>query len=61
MNVQKIKIAMLEKGITVIEMSKLLDVNINTVSRWVNGKHLNSIEKFLEMLEILNLEIKDIK
>lgn len=58
---KKIKIAMIENNINVIEMSEKLNVNVNTVSRWINGNHLSSIEKFIEMLSILHLNIDDIK
>lgn len=58
---KKIKIAMYENNINNIELSEKLNVNVDTISRWINGKHLDSFDKFLEMLKILNLKIEDIK
>lgn len=60
-NTTRIKIAILEKNFTVIELAEKLQINVNTISRWINGKNLNSIKKFIEMLEILELDINDIK
>lgn len=60
-NTTRIKIAMLEKNLTVIELAENLQINVNTISRWINGKNLSSIEKFIEMLQILELDINDIK
>lgn len=57
---KKIKIAMLENDLNVIQLSELLKINVNTVSRWINGNHLNSIDKFLEMLDILHLNSNEI-
>ena len=57
----KIKQQMILKDITVVELSKRLNVNVNTISRWINNKHLDSINTFLDMLLILELDIKDIK
>lgn len=56
----KIRIKMLENNLTMIEIANILDLNVNTVSRWLNGNHLNNIIKFLELLLVLNLEINDI-
>lgn len=60
-NSKEIKKRMIDKNLNVNEVSKLINVNINTVSRWLNNKNLNQIENFLKLLEILELEIKDIK
>ena len=56
----KIRIKMLENNLTMIEIANILNLNVNTVSRWLNGNHLNNIIKFLELLLVLNLEINDI-
>lgn len=59
-NTKIIKKAMIDKEMTLIDAAKLLDVNVNTISRWVNNNNLNQIENFLKLMTILNLEIKDI-
>ena len=43
------------------ELAKIIKINENTISRWINGNNLSNINKFLEMLEILELDINDIK
>lgn len=59
-NTKIIKKAMIDKEMTLIKAAKILDVNVNTISRWVNGNNLNQIENFLQLMYMLNLEIKDI-
>lgn len=61
MNAKIIKKAMIDKNLNNIELASILKINENTVSRWLNGKNLSNINKFLEMLEILELDINDIK
>ncbi len=60
MNFKLIKIRMIEKGYNLKELAELLDVNINTISRWVNGNNINQIEKFIELCKILNIEIEEL-
>lgn len=57
----RIKQQLIAKNMTVKELAELLNVNVNTVSKWLNGKHLDSINTFLDMMKILNLKIDDIK
>lgn len=61
MNTKIIKKAMIDKNLNNIELASILKINENTVSRWLNGKNLSNINKFLEMLKILELDINDIK
>lgn len=56
-----IKIAMINKNINNNDMSKLLNLNVNTISRWINGNNLYNIEKFIDMLNILDIKVSDIK
>jgi len=52
---------MLENELTVKELAEKLNINVNTVSRWINGKHLENFDVFLNMLKILKIDIDDIK
>jgi len=61
LNTKIIKKAMIDKNLNNIELASILKINENTVSRWLNGKNLSNINKFLEMLKILELDINDIK
>ena len=60
-NTKNIKIAMIEKEISIVKLSKKLNVSINTLSRWLNGHNLNQIENFLNLLIYLDISIDDIK
>lgn len=55
-----IKIKLIEKDITMKDLAPVLNVNCNTLSRWANGNNLNQIEKFLKLLDYLNIELNDI-
>lgn len=61
MDYKIIKIKMIENDISLKELAEKINVNINTVSRWINGKNLENTEKFIEMLSILNISIEEIK
>ncbi|MDF2879598.1 MAG: helix-turn-helix protein [Clostridiaceae bacterium] len=60
MNTKLLKIQLVKKDMTVIELAEKIGVNVNTVSRWMNGNNLNQIEKFLEMLKVLDVNYKDL-
>lgn len=61
MNIKAIKKAMIDKNLNNKELAAIIKINENTISRWINGNNLSNINKFLEMLEILELDINDIK
>ena len=56
-----IKIKMIEKGFTLNDLAKILKINTNTISRWINGNNINNIDKFIELCNILEIDIKDLK
>ena len=60
-NTKKIKAKIYEKGYTIKEVAKKLNIHEQTLSNYINGKNLENINKFLELLNFLELEIKDIK
>lgn len=59
--IKAIKIAMVNKNINNITLANKLNMNVNTISRWINGNNLEQIDKFLDMLIILDIDITDIK
>lgn len=60
MNINIIKIRMIEKELNNKNLASMLSINENTISRWINGKNLIQIENFLKMLEYLNISINEI-
>lgn len=60
-NEKVLKHAMIDKNIGVKELAKALNLSINTVSMWVNGNNLNQIDKFLDMIVFLDIDIKKLK
>ena len=61
LNIKNVKIEIVKKDITNVQLAEKLGMNVNTISRWLNGNNLEQIEKFLEMLKILDLNVNDIK
>lgn len=60
LNMKNVKKAIIDRELSLVEVAKILGVNINTVSRWVNGNNLQQIENFLKLLSLLDLDIDDI-
>lgn len=60
-NTNIIKARIYENGYTIKEISDILNINQQTLTNYLNGRNLNNIKKFLELLYILNLTPKDIK
>ena len=59
MNMNIIKIAMIEQGISNKDLACMLSINENTISRWLNN-NLNQIENFLKLLQFLNIDINEL-
>lgn len=60
-NTKYIRYKMIEKDFSIIQLSKEIDINVNTISRWLNGNNLNNIEKFIEMMIILDIDVNELK
>jgi transcriptional regulator with XRE-family HTH domain len=56
MNIKYVKIQMIKHNLNVKEIAKLLNVNINTISRWTNGKNTANIEIFIKLINLLELD-----
>lgn len=56
-----IKTKIIEKGYTNKEVAKMMNISEQTLSNWINGKNMKQIEKFIELCQFLNIDIKDLK
>jgi len=52
---------MIEQNFTHTIVANNLNINVNTVSRWANGNNLEQIEKFIDLMILLNIDLKEIK
>lgn len=55
-----IKTRIIEKGYTNKDVAKILNISEQTISKWINGKSTQQIEKFIELCKYLDIEIKDL-
>lgn len=60
-NTNKIKARIYEKGYKYKDVANKLKINEQTISNWINNRNLSNIIKFIELLNLLDLDIKDIK
>lgn len=58
---RKIKSKIYQLGLQYKDISKEIGIHEQTLSNWINNKNLNNINKFIELLIMLDLDIKDIK
>jgi transcriptional regulator with XRE-family HTH domain len=52
---------LIEYDLNANEIANKLNISANTVRRWLRGENLEQIEKFICLLELLKIDIKDIK
>lgn len=57
----KLKAKIYENGYTIKEIAKKINIHEQTLSNYISGKNLSNINKFLELLYILDIELEDIK
>lgn len=48
------------KGMTQEDLAKEINVNQETISRWVNGRHKPRAKHLKQISEVLDIEIKDL-
>lgn len=60
-NTRKIKSRIYELGYEYKDISKILNIHEQTISNWINNRNLSNINKFIELLILLDLDIKDLK
>ena len=54
------KFKMIEKGLNQREIANKLNITYNTINNWIIGETPNNIRQYLQLLYILDIEIKDI-
>lgn len=59
-NTKIIKSKIYEKGYTIQEIAQKLKINNQTITNWINGRNIANITKFLELLYLLEIDIKSI-
>lgn len=60
-NTKKIKARIYEKGLEYKDIANALNIHEQTISNWINNRNLNNINKFIQLLILLDLDINDIK
>ena len=59
-NTSLIKSKIYEKGYTIQNIAEQLNINPQTLSNWLNNRNLCNITKFIELLYMLDINIKDL-
>lgn len=52
---------LIDKKITIKQLSKNINLSVNTISKWINGNNLAQIDKFLDMVIYLDIDINELK
>lgn len=60
MNTKIIRIKMIENNINQKEIAKKLNVSKQTINNWINQRNTEKIEKFLELMKELEIEVSDL-
>ncbi|MFS0657379.1 helix-turn-helix transcriptional regulator [Niallia alba] len=55
-----LKVKLAEKGISNNHLAEMLQVNKQTVSNWVSGRHVPPLETLFVICEILECDINDL-
>ncbi|WP_298741436.1 helix-turn-helix transcriptional regulator [uncultured Chitinophaga sp.] len=59
-NYNRIKVVLVEKGMTNIELAKKLDKNQQTISRWCTNDSQPSVETLFQIAQVLGVKAKDL-
>ena len=51
---------MTQKGLTQVELAKLANVSQNSISKWLNGESVPSIDKALSLAKALDLSVGEL-
>lgn len=60
MDTKIIKIRLIEKEINQKEIAKELNVTKQTINNWINKRNTEKIEKFLQLMKRLEIEVNDL-
>lgn len=61
MNGNIIKSKIYKKNMTINEVANLLNINSMTLSNWINGRNTKQIDNFINLMLLLDIDIKEIK
>lgn len=56
-----IKSKIYEKGYTINDIALILNLNAMTLSNWINGRNTKQIDNFINLMLLLDIDIKEIK
>ena len=56
----RLRQAMMKKGLTQVELANLAKVSQNSISKWLNGESIPSIDKAMSLAKALGLSISDL-
>lgn len=60
MDTKIIKIRLIEKEMNQKEIAKELNVTKQTINNWINKRNTEKIEKFLQLMKKLEIEVNDL-
>lgn len=60
MDTKIIKIRLIEKEMNQKEIAKELNVTKQTINNWINKRNTEKIEKFLQLMKRLEIEVNDL-
>lgn len=60
MNTKIIRIKMIENDINQKEIAEKLNLSKQTINNWINQRKTEKIEKFLELMKELEIEVSDL-
>lgn len=58
-NSKFIKMKIIERGLTQIEVANYIGITPETLSRWINGE-LGNINKFIKLCKFLNIDAREL-
>lgn len=61
MNGNIIKSKIYEKNMSINEVANLLNINPMTLSNWINGRNTKQIDNFINLMLLLDIDIKELK
>ena len=57
---KRLRLRMTQKGLTQVELAKLANVSQNSISKWLNGESVPSIDKALSLAKALDLSVGEL-
>ena len=57
---KRLHLKMKQKGLTQVELAKLANVSQNSISKWLNGESVPSIDKALSLAKALGISVSEL-